>query len=176
MSNVNILIPNNNLDLDSMLNANVSSVSLLKAGHHVWQQSFEALDFVPQALVEVPLMGWVAAGEPIDACENDEVVSVPANMVKRNCYALRVRGNSMIDDNIQDGDLVVIEKRESAQNGETVVAMINYEQVTLKKLYIEADGIRLQPANPDMAPIYLRNEHVQILGIVTGVIRSTDQG
>ncbi len=174
MSNVNILITKNNLELDSMLSGHVSGSSLTKASHQVWQQSFETLDFVSQSLVEVPLMGWVAAGEPIDACENDEVVSVPANMVKRNCYALRVRGNSMIDDNIQDGDLVVIEKRESAQNGETVVAMINYEQVTLKKLYIEADGIRLQPANPDMAPIYLRNEHVQILGIVTGVIRSTD--
>ena len=174
MSNVNMLISKNNLDVYSYLDIGSGEAALAKAGHRVWQQSFEALDFVPQSLVEVPLMGWVAAGEPIDACENDEVVSVPANMVKRNCYALRVRGNSMIDDNIQDGDLVVIEKRESAQNGETVVAMINYEQVTLKKLYIEADGIRLQPANLDVAPIYLRNEHVQILGIVTGVIRSTD--
>ena len=174
MSNVNMLIPKNNMDLESMMNSNADTASLVKAGHHVWQQVFEMTDFIEQSLVEVPLMGWVAAGEPIDACENDEVVSVPANMVKRNCYALRVRGNSMIDDNIQDGDLVVIEKRESAQNGETVVAMINYEQVTLKKLYIEADGIRLQPANPDMAPIYLRNENVQILGIVTGVVRSSD--
>ncbi len=170
MTTVNMLIPKNNSGLDSIM----KEPSLAKAGHRVWHESFESLDFVSQSLVEVPLMGWVAAGQPIDVCENDEVVSVPANMVKRNCYALRVRGNSMIDDNIQDGDLVVIEKRESAQNGETVVAMINYEQVTLKKLYIEADGIRLQPANPDMAPIYLRNEHVQILGIVTGVIRSTD--
>ncbi len=174
MSNVNMLILKNNLDVYSCLDIDSDESPLAKVGHHIWQQSFETLDFVPLSLVEVPLMGWVAAGEPIDACENDEVVSVPANMVRRNCYALRVRGNSMIDDNIQDGDLVVIEKRESAQNGETVVAMINYQQVTLKKLYIEADGIRLQPANPDVAPIYLRNEHVQILGIVTGVIRSTD--
>ena len=80
----------------------------------------------------------------------------------------------MIEDNIQDGDVIVIEKRESAANGETVVAMINYEQVTLKKLYIEADGIRLQPANPNMEPIYLHNEDVQILGIVTGVIRTPE--
>jgi len=168
MTNVNVLIPNNNLGLDT------SSMPLGKSAHSVWEQSFEALDLVEQPLLEIPLMGWVAAGQPIDACENDEAVSVPANMVKRNCYALRVRGNSMIDDNIQDGDVVVIEKRESAVNGETVVAMINFEQVTLKKLYIESDGIRLQPANPDMEPIYLRNEHVQILGIVTGVVRSTD--
>lgn len=167
MNNVNMLIPNNNSNRCS------SDLPLDKTAHSVWKQSFEALDLVEIALVEVPLMGWVAAGQPIDVCHNDEVVSVPANMVKRNCYALRVRGNSMIDDNIQDGDVVVIEKRESANNGETVVAMINYEQVTLKKLYIDADGIRLQPANPDMEPIFLRNEHVQILGIVTGVVRST---
>lgn len=168
MSNVNVLIPNNNLG------RRATDTPLEKSGHTVWEQSFEAIDLVATALVEVPLMGWVAAGQPIDVCNNDEAVSVPANMVKRNCYALRVRGNSMIDDNIQDGDVVVIEKRESAINGETVVAMINFEQVTLKKLYIEADGIRLQPANPEMEPIFLRNEHVQILGIVTGVIRSTD--
>lgn len=168
MSNVNILIPNNNFG------QKVAALPLGKSAHSVWEQSFEALDIVEEALVEVPLMGWVAAGQPIDACNNDEVVSVPANMVKRNCYALRVKGDSMIDDNIQDGDVVVIEKRESAVNGETVVALINFEQVTLKKLYIESDGIRLQPANADMKPIYLRNEHVQILGIVTGVVRSTD--
>jgi len=174
MSIVNMLIPNDNSDLDSMINMDSRGGALAKQGHSVWQQSFESLDFIPESLVEVPLMGWVAAGEPIDVCENDDVVSVPANMVKRNCYALRVRGNSMIDDNIQDGDIIVILKRVSAENGETAVAMINFKQVTLKKLYIETDGIRLQPANPDMEPIYLRNEHVQILGIVTGVIRATD--
>ena len=95
-------------------------------------------------------------------------------MVRKNTYALRVRGNSMIDDNIQEGDIIVIEKRESAENGQTVVAMINGENVTLKKFYIERDGIRLQPANPEMAPIILKNQDVQILGIVTGVIRSLD--
>lgn len=173
MSTVNLLIPQTNLVENFPLKP-LSHKSLAKSGHAIWQQSFEAFDFVEQALVDVPLMGWVAAGQPIDICANDELISVPANMVRRNCYALRVRGNSMIDDNIQDGDVVVIEKRESAVNGETVVAMINFEKVTLKKLFIEADGIRLQPANPDMSPIYLRNENVQILGIVTGVIRSTD--
>lgn len=168
MSTVNLLIPQTKSVND------FAQVSLGKSGHSVWEQSFEAFDFVEESLVDIPLMGWVAAGQPIDVCDNDEIVSVPSNMVKRNCYALRVRGNSMIDDNIQDGDVVVIEKRESAVNGETVVAMINFEKVTLKKLYIEADGIRLQPANPEMEPIYLRNENVQILGIVTGVVRSTD--
>jgi repressor LexA len=80
----------------------------------------------------------------------------------------------MIDDNIQDGDIVIIEKRETAENGQSVVAMINGEQVTLKKFYVERDGIRLQPANPEMEPIILKNEEVQILGIVTGVIRQPE--
>ena len=77
----------------------------------------------------------------------------------------------MIDDNIQDGDIVIIEKRHSAENGQSVVALINNEQVTLKKFYIEADGIRLQPANPEMDAILLKNEEVEVLGVVTGVIR-----
>jgi len=139
----------------------------------VWQtESLEAVDLGTVALVEVPLLGWVSAGQPVDLCEEGaERVAVPSNMVRRNTYALRVRGHSMIDDNIQDGDIIVIEKRETAENGQSVVAMINGEQVTLKKFYVEPDGIRLQPANPALEPIYLRNDEVQILGIVTGVIR-----
>jgi repressor LexA len=92
-------------------------------------------------------------------------------MVRKNSYALRVRGHSMIDDHIQDGDIIIVEQRETAENGESVVAMINGQQVTLKRFYVEADGIRLQPANPAMEPIYLRHEELQILGIVAGVIR-----
>ena len=95
-------------------------------------------------------------------------------MVRRNSYALRVRGHSMIDDNIQDGDVIIVERRRTAENGQTVVAMINGDQVTLKRFFIERDGIRLQPANPEMAPIVLRNEEIEILGIVTGVIRRPD--
>lgn len=121
---------------------------------------------------DIPLLGWVSAGQPIDITEENEKITVPVSMVRRNSYALRVRGHSMIDDNIQDGDVIVIEKRETAANGESVVAMINGETVTLKKFYVERQGIRLQPANPDMTPIYLTNEEVQILGIVTGVIRA----
>ena len=131
----------------------------------------EALDILAEALTEVPLLGYVQAGEPVDLCQSEESVRVPATMVRKNTYALRVRGHSMIDDNIQAGDIIVIEY---AHNGQTVVAMINGEQVTLKKFYVEADGIRLQPANPDMAPIILKNQDVQILGIVTGVIRSIE--
>ena len=95
-------------------------------------------------------------------------------MVRKDTYALKVSGHSMIDDNIQDGDIVIIEKKQSAENGQSVVALINNEQVTLKKFYIEADGIRLQPANPDMVAIHLKNEEVEVLGVVTGVIRQFD--
>ena len=154
----------------------MSNVSLLipKNKRPVWTPELEPLDLLPEMLTEIPLLGFVQAGQPIDLCEQQETVRIPADMVRKNTYALRVRGNSMIDDNIQEGDIIVIEKRESAENGQTVVAMINGENVTLKKFYIERDGIRLQPANPEMAPIILKNQDVQILGIVTGVIRSLD--
>ena len=125
-------------------------------------------------MLEIPLLGMITAGQPIERVEQNERVKVPANMVRKNTYALKVTGHSMIDDNIQDGDVIIVEKRESAENGQSVVALINGEQVTLKKFYIEADGIRLQPANPDMEAILLRNEEVQVLGVVTGVIRNLE--
>ena len=156
MSNVNYLIP--------------------KKNRPVWTPDLDAFDLIPEDMSEIPLLGWVAAGQPVDLSEEDERIRVPSTMVRKNSYALRVRGHSMVDDNIQDGDIIVIEKRETAANGQSVIAMINGETVTLKKFYVETDGIRLQPANPDMDPIYLRNEEVQILGIVTGVIRQTDAG
>lgn len=139
--------------------------------YQVLGANFDTLSVSPVGMIQVPLLGWVAAGEPVDICEDNECVAVPATMVRKNSSALRVRGHSMVDDNIQDGDIIVIEKCESAENGQSVIAMSNGEQVTLKKFYVEPDGIRLQPANPDMSPIHLRNEEVQILGIVTGVIR-----
>lgn len=148
---------------------------ILKNNRPVWMPGLETLNVEPEAMQPVPLLGWVAAGLPVDICEDRESVSVPANMVRKNTYALRVRGHSMIDDNIQDGDIIVIEKRETAENGQSVVALVNGEQVTLKKFYIEAKGIRLQPANPNMPAIVLRNEDVQILGIVTGVIRLANE-
>jgi repressor LexA len=154
MSNVNFLIP--------------------KYRRPVWTPTLEAVDACADVMCDIPLLGWVSAGQPVDLNEEHESVKVPSSMVRKNTYALRVRGHSMVDDNIQDGDVIVIEKRETAQNGQSVVAMINGERVTLKKFFVEADGIRLQPANPAMAPIRLKNEEVQILGIVTGVLRLAD--
>ena len=145
-----------------------------KKNRPMWHPDVEPLALSSVCCVTLPLLGWVAAGEPVDLNHDDETVSVPAHMVRRNSYALRVRGHSMVDDNIQDGDIIIIEKRETAENGQSVIAMINGDSVTLKRFYVEPDGIRLQPANPAMAPIYLRNQEVQILGIVTGVIRQCD--
>ncbi len=122
-------------------------------------------------LVEVPLLGQVAAGLPIEACPDQSSVHIPSRMVRRNTYALRVRGDSMIDCNIHDGDVIIIERYESAENGETAVVMINNQEVTLKKLYIDKTGVRLQPANQRMDPIYLKNDDVQVLGLVMGVMR-----
>jgi len=153
----------------------MASVSIMfpKNQRPQWTPNLEALDCHADGMVELPLVGWVTAGEPIDMFENNETVAAPRDMVKKNAYALRVRGHSMIDDNIQDGDIIIVEKRESAENGQSVIALINGEQVTLKKFYVEPNGIRLQPANPDMSPIYLQNSEVQVLGIVSGVIRTT---
>lgn len=153
-----------------------SPVSYLipKRERPVYTPELDELAMISEDLDDIPLLGYITAGNPVEISEENESVGVPRSMVRKNTYALRVRGHSMIGDNIQDGDIVVIEKRESAENGQSVVAMINGEQVTLKKFFIESDGIRLQPANPEMEPIYLRNEEVQILGIVTGVIRQPE--
>ncbi|MBF0256649.1 MAG: repressor LexA [Gammaproteobacteria bacterium] len=142
-----------------------------KRQQDVWHPDLQPLHAELDAGVEIPLLGHISAGLPIDLAEEQERVRIPSGMLRKNSYALRVRGNSMIDENIQDGDIIVIEKRETAENGQTVVAMINGEQVTLKRFFIEKEGIRLQPANPEMQPIYLRHEQLQILGIVSGVIR-----
>ena len=153
----------------------MSDVSFLipKTERPLWTPALEALEVSAAPMVEVPLLGYVTAGQPVDLNEQHEHVAVPAHMVRKNSYALRVRGHSMIDDHIQDGDIIIVEKRETAENGQSVVAMINGERVTLKRFYVEADGVRLQPANPEMAPIYLRHEELQILGIVAGVIRQS---
>lgn len=167
---VSLAAPN---EMNIMRESVMSTITYLipKKERPVYIPDAEEIELSPAAMTVIPVLGWISAGRPVDLSEDNERVAVPANMVRRNTYALKVRGHSMVDDNIQDGDIVIIEKRETAENGQSVVAMINGEQVTLKKFYVERDGIRLQPANPEMDPIYLRNDEVQILGIVTGVIR-----
>ncbi len=122
--------------------------------------------------VEVPLLGYVAAGLPIEALPFERTVSIPRDMLGRyRTFALEVRGDSMIDEHIKPGDVIVVEERQSAENGQMVVAMINERDVTLKKLYVEKDCVRLVPANPAMAPIRLAHDQVRVLGVVAGLIR-----
>jgi repressor LexA len=123
---------------------------------------------------EIPLLGTVAAGDPIAAIEVPEKVRIPEQLARNGTplYALRVRGDSMIDEQIRDGDTVIVESRNEARDGETVVALIRGEEATLKKLYRAGPRVRLMPANPRMAPIELPAEDVEVRGVVTGLLRS----
>lgn len=123
-------------------------------------------------LVKIPLLGIIAAGEPIEAIENPETIKVSRSQLSKSGehYALKVEGNSMIDDGIFDGDVVVIRKQSTAENGETVVALMNENEVTLKKIYREKDRFRLQPANPSLKPFFTKELIVQ--GKVISIIRN----
>ncbi|MDR1397889.1 MAG: peptidase [Desulfarculales bacterium] len=121
---------------------------------------------------EVPLLGLVAAGRPIEAVEDNASISIPRSMLGRyRTFALEVRGTSMINEYIKPGDIIIVEERSSAENGEVVVALINETDVTLKKYFLEKEFIRLEPANPEMEPIILPHGQVRVLGAVSGLIR-----
>jgi len=122
--------------------------------------------------IEIPLLGVVAAGEPYQAFALEETLNVPTTLWGgKQVFALRVRGSSMIDEGIHNGDYLIVEPRTTADNGQTVVAEID-GAVTVKKLFRAADGeIRLQPANPEMLPLIVRGTHVRVIGIVVGVLR-----
>jgi repressor LexA len=122
--------------------------------------------------VEVPLYGRIAAGKPIEVVAGDETVSVPEVLTRKGeNYVLRVNGSSMIEDGIHDGDFVVVNRRERAQNGEMVAALVNGE-ATLKRYYRESDGrIRLQPANERMSPIFVNENELKVQGVVVGLMR-----
>jgi repressor LexA len=123
------------------------------------------------AVRELPLFGYIAAGRPLDVEVSDEMIAVPEHLTSRGeNYVLKVRGDSMVDDGILDGDLVIISRRERADNGEMVVANINGE-VTLKRLYREGERVRLQPANSYMNPIYAAARDVAVQGVVVGLMR-----
>ena len=124
------------------------------------------------AAVPLTLMGSVAAGEPIEAIADRETVAVPEDMLGRGeHYVLRVNGDSMIEEQIRDGDYLVVKQRDTAINGEMVVALVDQESATVKKFYREGDRIRLQPANEAMEPMYFGADRVLVQGIVVGVIR-----
>jgi repressor LexA len=122
--------------------------------------------------VELPLLGYVAAGAPIEAVATTETIAVPDDLVgRRETYVLRVKGDSMIDEQIRHGDFVIVEDRKTAENGEMVIALVGGADVTLKKFYRENGRVRLQPANPAMHPILIDASLVQVQGVVVGVMR-----
>ena len=123
---------------------------------------------------EIPLLGKVAAGLPIESLMHDEIIAVPDEILPRRGpnYALKVAGNSMIDEHIIDGDYVVVHGRDAAENGEMVIALVNGSEATVKKFYRETGGwIRLQPANTSMSPMRYQERDVLIQGVVVGIIR-----
>jgi repressor LexA len=123
---------------------------------------------------EVPLLGKVAAGLPIESLMHDETIAVPDEILPRRGpnYALKVAGNSMVDEHIIDGDYVVVHGRDTAENGEMVIALVNGSEATVKKFYRETGGwIRLQPANTTMTPMRYQERDVLIQGVVVGIIR-----
>lgn len=126
-------------------------------------------------IVELPVVGYIAAGEPIEALENAiETIAVSSDLVSKvkRCYVLMVRGDSMIEEGIFDGDYVVIQKQDTADEGDIVVALIENQFATLKTYYREPKGmVRLQPANKDMDPIMVHESELTVQGKVTGIIR-----
>jgi repressor LexA len=125
---------------------------------------------VPRSGARVQILGRIAAGRPIEAVEDPEELDLQDLLPPgRECYALHVRGDSMIDDGIRNGDIVLVERRTEARNGETVVAVLPDEEATLKRYYRERGRIRLQPANSALDPIYAKE--VEVRGVVVGVIR-----
>ncbi|HYW74504.1 MAG TPA: transcriptional repressor LexA [Pyrinomonadaceae bacterium] len=126
-----------------------------------------------EARYEIPLLGIVAAGNPIEAILNYETISLPRDMMREGrMFALRVRGDSMIDEQIRDHDVIVLQAKQTAENGQTVVALIDGSDATVKKFYGNKQQVRLEPANPHYQPIVIRPpQRVQIQGVVIGVIR-----
>ena len=120
-------------------------------------------------ILSIPLLGAIRAGKPIEAIRTSETLEIPRDMMAKNAFALKVKGDSMIDDGILDGDYVVVEPCQSPKNGDIIVALIDKDDVTLKRFYREKDHIRLQPANKKYQPI--RVKKVTIQGKVRGVIR-----
>jgi len=140
-----------------------------------WQSQKRAFSLVEMSgrAVTLPLLGMVAAGEPIEAIEAPEEVEVPESLLQGGeCFALRVRGSSMIDEGIRDNDVILVKRQERAENGQTVVALVDDSEATVKKFFQKGKTIELRPANPDMEPIFMDAARVRIRGVVVGLLRS----
>jgi repressor LexA len=138
-----------------------------------WNRS-RSLEIVDRSgeSVRIPLLGRVAAGQPIEAVTMEDSIAVASELVgNRNCFALQVQGDSMVDDHILDGDVVVLESRRVARNGEPVVALIRRDEATLKRFYLDGGKVRLVPANPTLRPMEFPAEDVEVQGVVIGLVR-----
>jgi repressor LexA len=126
---------------------------------------------------EIPLLGVIAAGRPIEAVLSQETVCITRDMLGRGrTFALRVRGDSMIEEQIRDGDLIIVESRQTAENGQTVVALIDGTDATVKRFYKERSRVRLEPANPRYKTIIIKPPtRIGIQGVVIGVIRKYER-
>jgi repressor LexA len=149
-------------------------IDILKEKGHIISEANEArsLQLTPnfdERSFEVPLEGLIAAGKPIEAIRTSETIDIPRDMMGRDVFALKVRGDSMIEDGILEGDYVIIQRCTNPRNGEIVVALLDSNNVTLKRFYQEKDGVRLQPSNPKNKAIKVKKVIIQ--GRVKGVIR-----
>jgi repressor LexA len=166
------------LGLSSVATVHKHVTHLVDKGYarRAWNQN-RSIEIVDQesgsGAVTLPLAGTIAAGQPLEAVTTVESLNVPADMVagRGRTFVLRVQGDSMVDEQIRDGDFVIVEERQTARDGETVVALIDGTEATLKRFYHEGENVRLQPANPRMGPIYAPAGRVLIQGVVAGVIR-----
>jgi repressor LexA len=152
--------------------SNLQTKGLLQRAHN----RSRSIDVLPQrkaraAMDRLPLMGRIAAGQPVEAVEQQETISLGDILGNRECFALEVRGDSMKDEHIMSGDFVLVEKTRTAREGEIVVALVDGSDATLKRFYREGDQIRLQPSNAEMAPIYAPAANVAIQGKVLGILR-----
>jgi repressor LexA len=165
------------LDLKSLATVhkhitNLQNKGLLQRAHN----RSRSIDVTParsktRTSERLPLMGRIAAGFPVEASENAETISLTDIIGNRDVFVLQVRGDSMRDEHILDGDYVLIEKTRTAREGEIVVALVNGSETTLKRYYIEGSMIRLQPSNLEMDPIFVPAVHVAIQGRALGVLR-----
>lgn len=150
---------------------NLQNKGLLQRAHNR-SRSIDVLSpRTPRRADRLPLMGRIAAGKPVEAVENSESISLSEIIGNREVFALEVRGDSMRDEHIVNGDFVLVERTNTAREGEIVVALVDGSDATLKRFYREGPQIRLQPSNAEMAPIYAPAESVQIQGKVLGMLR-----
>jgi len=142
----------------------------------VWNQnrSIEIVDDADRrGSVGLPLLGRIAAGRPLEAVPTQETITVPADLVagRGRTFVLKIQGDSMVGEHIRDGDYVILEERRVARDGETVVALVDGSEATLKKIYRDGMNVRLEPSNPSVSPVLVTAERVQIQGVVVGLIR-----